>query len=198
MARKKKKFTGPLSKKRKPRQFGLIAGQVPQLRDKAIKRWIEEDHLKLVYLCKHYGIKEGPTQFWELSLELAKICVPWFQVELKTGPKTKWTAWAKACLVVEIDRLIDKNNRFHGVKFAAEKLSKKEPWKSFLKKYAKDSGHEDNKHRRIETLRRTYYYFKNSDDAQYMRDIFHKYNDRNDLESWDDHIYKCVRNPYLE
>jgi len=194
MANKKKKFTGPLSKKRKPRRLGIIEGKQPQMRDKAIKRWVEEDHLKLVYLCKHYGIKEGPTQFWELSLALAKESVPWFQVERKTGPKIKWTAWNKACLVVEIDRLIDKNYRFRGVKFAAEKLSKKEPWKSFLKKYAKDSSYKDNKYRHAETLRRTYYDFKNNDEVKYTKEIFQKYNDRNDLESWDKYIKQCVRN----
>lgn len=198
MAKKKKKFAGPLSKKSKPRQFGIIEGQMPQMRDKKIKRWLEEDHLKLVYLCKHYGIKEGPNQFWELSLALAKEFAPLFQVERKTGPKTKWTPWNKACLVVEIDRLIDKNNRFRGVKFAAEKLSKKEPWGSFLKKYAKDSSCEDNKHRRAETLRRTYYDFKNNDEVKIIRDMFQKYNDSNDLESWDNFVNKCVRNSYLE
>jgi hypothetical protein len=51
-----------------------------------IEQWTGEDHSKLLILCRHYGIKDGPIMFYELALVLARELYP---EPKKSGRPTK-------------------------------------------------------------------------------------------------------------
>ena len=154
---KKKKFTGQLAKKRKPRKEGelLAAGlrnNQDQLKEIISKR-IQEDLEKLKLLCAHYGIQENDSMFYELSLALAEDFVPGFQEKIRSGTKLKWTFMKQIELCSAIELLVDNS---HSIDRACEILSNDEPWKSFLDSQESKNTNPDPG----EALRQQYYALK--------------------------------------
>jgi len=174
----KKKFTGPLAKPIDPQK--RTRGLINSAMGKKPGDYDCYDILKL--LCKRYGIKPEPSQYSDLALALAFDVVPALQKKTKVGAKQKWTDRNKACLVVEIERLMftgDSCNK--DISWAVKTLAKKEPWKSFVN--GKD---------RPGTLRQQYYKFKknksvkNNESVKNMHLLVMYYQLENRLDKWED------------
>ena len=165
MARKKKKFSGPLAEPMRPMIEGIIA-RVQNDPDNSFDA-------KFKFLLDHYGLAKGPNQYLYLSMALAMEIVPAFQLEKKRGAKTKWTDDCKACLVVEIERSIEQADRDQSITWAAKELSKKEPWKSLVQ--SNDSS---------EMLRQVYSKSKNKEFAGKMRLVFWLCKYIDNLDMW--------------
>ena len=160
----KKKFTGKLRKKTKPRKSGFLAAA---LRDwgsdektasnELLKKLGEEDTEKLLLLGEHYKItkdQNADLYIYELCLHLARDFVPGFQEEVKRGAKKKWNYHEGEKLKAQINELKVKNPG-KSIVWACGILSKKSEWKSFLE--AKDSHISSPDPQ--EALRQAYYLF---------------------------------------
>jgi len=178
MARKKKKFSGPLAEPMRP----LIKGIVAQLQNDPYNSY----DAKLKLLCEYYKIKPDRSQYSELALSLAIDFVPGFQEKTKRGTKRKWTEWSGACLVVEIERLIgNTENQTKSISGAANKLSKREPWESFVN--SKDPYY------RAEALRQQYYRFRNEKYINIFRYAYMSFRSKQELDKWDQLIVQSCK-----
>lgn len=185
----KKKAPGVSFPPKEARPFGLLMSD-DDCREQSVK-WAEEDHSKLLLLCRQYGIQEGPYMFYELALALARELYP---DPKKRGRKSKWTILNRGALVVEIERLTKNDDPGHGIAWAAKQLAKREPWKSFLEIKEANTTNPDS----AEALRKAYYDFKNDKRAGITRKAFkwHEYNDT--IAEWEREVDDYVRNPNLK
>ena len=116
------RFTDPAD-----RQMGLLTAMDDKASSSQLNEWMLEDQQKLHDLCVHYGIPNNEHMYYLLALELAREFLP----KPKTGGNhKKWTDFAGACLVTEIDRLANENKITKSS--AANALSNEAPWKNFL------------------------------------------------------------------
>jgi hypothetical protein len=185
----KKKFEGALSTPIiEPRQRKLLAAVNDGDLKKLSEIYFQEDLSKLLLLCRHYNIPEGPHMFYRLSLALACDFIDGFKERIPRGRKLKWTAWNKGVLVVEIERLAEPADPAHGVAWAAKQLAKREPWKAFVK--AKNSSKKGPGPG--EALRKTYYSYKGSEGAEMMRDAFKRYERKGMIAAWEELVSDCV------
>jgi hypothetical protein len=185
-----KKFKGELATPIKPRQVGLLIDEA-EIHEQTAK-WAEEDHRKLLLLCQHYAIPEGPRMFYQLALSLARDFVDGFKERKPRGRKSKWTIWNKGALVVEIERLTKPKDSAHGVAWAAKQLAKREPWKSFIE--AKDSG--ELTPDPAEALRQAYYDFKDDRWVVVARKAFELHQHENTISEWENFVADVVNNPH--
>lgn len=174
--------------KRKP---GILAAA---LRDDGslsdtIKKHVDEDYAKLLLLCKQYGIERGEPMFFQLSLALAREIYP---EPKKRGRKSKWTDLNKGALVVEVERLVNADNPAHGVAWACNQLSRREPWKSFIEVKSGDASSPDS----AEALRHIYFDFRENRWAEVSRNAFRRYEAEDCVLEWEREVDDFVRNPH--
>lgn len=115
-----------------PIQFGqrqdsaiLLSGVVPLDWEEKNKEEIK----KLDLLCEHYGIAEGQSKHLNLSLALARELYP--EGNRQRRPK-KWTDEIKAILAAQMEVIMAQENK--NISWAANKLTKQEPWNTFIEK----------------------------------------------------------------
>jgi hypothetical protein len=155
------------------RKLGLLMTDEQKI--ERIQKWNDEDFEIMLKLCEEHGV----TSWYELALKLAKEC---YKEPKKKGRKTKWTDYEKGVLVVEIERLSkDKKN---DIKSAAKKLSRREPWKSFVEAKNDDASSPDP----AETLRKEYNAFRNNKWAKTFRDAYSYYVDTNKIDEWEKQV----------
>lgn len=171
----------------KSRRVGLLCDDEGISRQ--IKEWVDDDHGKLLMLCKHYGIKEDVGMFYQLALTLAREIYP---EPKKRGRKSKWTILIKGVLVVEVERLMRPDDPAYGVEWACTQLSKREPWASFIEKKESGTLAPDP----TEALRQTYYDFRNDPWANISRDAFRMHEHERTITEWDKRVGDSVRNPH--
>jgi hypothetical protein len=178
MTKIKKKFDGPLAEPMRP----LVKGIIAQAQNDPTNTY----HAKLKLLCEYYKIKPNQSQYLELALSLAIDFVPGFQEKKKRGAKNKWTKWSGACLVVEIERLInDTEIKSKGVSWAVNQLSKKEPWKSFVN--SKGANNKSN------ALRQQYYNNRKKEYIDIFRYAFMSFRSDNKLDNWEKLIIQSCK-----
>ncbi len=168
---------GPLETKLKPRFLPLLVSEAEQL--KVIEGWRNEDHEKLLLLCKEMGIADTPHRFYDLSLALARKHYAGFQ---QVEPSSKWTDLTRGYLVVEIERLTAEG---HDAKAAARMLAGRPEWKSFSRAGRGGEG-----------LRVQYQDFKNSRWAAVLRAAFRLYEYQDRLSEWHDDLLEALHEPH--
>jgi len=183
-----KKFTGELATPIKPRQLGLLMSEADIREHKA--KWANEDHRKLLLLCHHYAIAEGPHMFYLLALSLAQDFVDGFKERKPRGRKLKWTDLNKSVLVVEIERIRSDHtggraNDPRSVVWATKRLAKREPWKSFIE--ATGSGDSDP----AEALRHAYYDFKDDKWVKITGDAYKMHKHEDTISEWESFVCRC-------
>lgn len=129
------KFKGELNKYMEPRIIGLLMNE-DAIREK-LAMWAEEDRQNIFVLCEHFGIPNGPDQFFSLALALARELVPCFQEKNKEGRPRKWDDYAYGVLAVEVERI---TNQGMTIDSAAKELAKRQPWNLFLEKWDEDKS----------------------------------------------------------
>lgn len=155
---------------------------------KQVAEWVSEDHAKLLMLCQHHGIQEGPIMFYQLALALAREFYP---EPKKRGRKSKWTLLNKGALVVEVERLVKPGDPAHGVEWACQQLAKHEPWASFLEIKESSITSPDP----AEALRQIYYGFRDEKWATVSRKAF-KYDEAvGAIEQWEKQVSDSVKKP---
>jgi len=183
-----KKIAGLQFQSNEKRKPGLLAQAL--LSDGAMQelvaKHVAEDHSKLIMLCRHYGIQDGPAMFYQLSLALAREIYP---EPKKRGRKSKWTELNKGVLVVEVERLIHADDPAHGVEWACGVLAKREPWASFLES-KEGSFSPDPK----EALRKVYFDFRSDKWANISRDAYKYHEHEGIVEQWDEDVFNVVKN----
>lgn len=186
-----KKIPGLRIQSEEARKPGLLAAALlddGSLRDR-IKEYSEEDNAKLLLLCQHYDIAEGPNMYYRLALALAREIYP---EPKKRGRKSKWGDMNMGALVVEVERLVRPNDKAHGVEWACKQLSKREPWRSFLE--AKESGTVSPDP--AEALRQIYFDFRGDKWANVFRDAFRMYEHEGAIAEWEKKVSDFVRKPH--
>ncbi len=153
-----------------------------------IRAWQNEDDQNLLGLCGYYKIAASPDMFKQLALVLARDLYP---EKKRRGRKPKWAAPIKGVLVVEIERLVERNKFSHGVEWACKQLSKREPWKSFLEEKDSDESSRDPS----EALRQIYFDFREDRLAKVSRNAFKHYEVKSELTEWEKLVCEFVRNP---
>lgn len=138
---------------------------------------------KLMQLIEHYGITPGPTQFYELSLALARDMYP---EPKKRGRKTKWGKFEKGVLVVEVERLVRRNDPARGIEWACQILAKREPWASFVE--IKDEGIPN----RADALKQIYFDFRADKWAKVTHEAFEYYKAVEGLDAWQSQYVDAV------
>lgn len=179
----------PLKTKLKPRKLPLLLEEAEQI--KLINSWVREDHEKLLLLMEYFGIAEGPNQFYELALSLARTYHPGFQVE---NPRGKWTDLAGGYLVVEVERLTADKKPGHTALWACYQLIRRPEWRVFLgmgddprDPKTKDSG---------EALRKQYQKFKKSTYSKLLRKVFKIHESEGTVTEWASQLHDVLRNPH--
>lgn len=169
------------------RRVGLLmdGAAIQQL----VAEWVSEDHAKLVMLCQKYGIGEGPAMFYQLALALARQLYP---EPKKRGRKSKWTALNKGALVVEVERVAQPEDPAHGVEWACQQLSKRQPWALFLETKEGGASSPDP----AEALRKIYFDFRNDKWAAVMRKAFGWHEHEGTIAEWEEQVSDFVRNPH--
>ena len=179
----------PVKTKLRPRKLPLLLEEVDQLA--VIKSWWDEDHEKLLLLSKELGIAEGPHQFYELALALARKYHFAFQ---ESAPIGKWTDLAGAYLVVEVERLTADKRPGHSQLWACYQLIKRPEWSQFLgmgddpsDPKTKDSG---------EALRKQYQRFKKSTYSKLLQKVFNIHESEGTVTEWASQLRDVLRNPH--
>lgn len=160
------------------RKLGILLDE--QGVKQAIDAWAAEDYRKLLLLCRQRNISEGPSMFACLALDLARELFP---EPKKRGAKPKWDEMRKGCLVVEVERLANKDDSSHGIEWACTQLAKREPWLSFL-----TGGSEP-----AESLRAKYYESRDDKWANICRDAFELRRHEERLADWDEYVIYAVK-----
>lgn len=172
--------------RRKPRILAAALRDDGSLHD-LVNKSVEEDYAKLLLLCKQYGIKQGESMFFQLSLALAREIYP---EPKKRGRKTKWTDLNKGALVVEVERLVNADDPAHGVEWACRVLAGREPWESFLEmKEGSNFGPDA-----AEALRQVYFKFRRDKWAAVSRDAFKQYEAEDAITAWEERVSDFVKN----
>jgi hypothetical protein len=178
-----------LKTKLKPRKLPLLVDEPDQLT--VIKHWRDEDHEKLLLLSNELGIAEGPYQFYELALALARKYHIAFQV---SAPLGKWSDLAGAYLVVEVERLTANKRPGQSQLWACYQLIKRPEWSQFLgmgdnprAPKTADSG---------EALRKQYQKFKMRPTSNLLRKVLRIHILENDLAQWESNLKDILRNPH--
>lgn len=92
--------------------------------------WAEEDTQKLLELCKIFEISEGPNQWFNLALALAREHYP---TPDKRGAKNKWDPTVRALLIAEVKRKLSQpSGNDKSVAWACGRLAMQEPWKALV------------------------------------------------------------------
>ena len=169
---------GPLHKKINPRYLPIFATE--EDRSMLINLWHQEDHEKLLLLCRDLGIADGPERFYRLSLTLARKSFAGFQQSI---PRSKWNDITRGYLVVEIESLTA--GGLPATK-AATQLAKRPEWKAFLKSTTNGA----------EGLRVQYQAFKGAPFAKVMRKayLFHVHCET--MHEWHENLLEALRNPH--
>ena len=123
--------------------------------------------------------------FYQLSLALAREMYP---EPKKRGRPSKWTSVNKGVLVVEIERLIDNDDQFHGIEWACAQLAKREPWVSFLE--TKDGDFVADP---AEALRQVYFASRSDKWATVARGSFKYHEYMGTVDTWDKEVFDCVK-----
>lgn len=178
----------PSEETRKPGLLSAALRDDGSLRDH-LNKYGEEDHSKLLLLCRRYGIQASPVMFYELALALARELYP---EPKKRGRKSKWTMLNKGALVVEIERLAKPDDPAHGVEWACKQVAKREPWKSFLEVKESTGTNPDP----AESLRKVYYDFRTDKCAVVMRKAFNWHEWEGGIEEWEKQVIDFVKNPH--
>lgn len=178
-----------LKTKLEPRRLPLL--ETESVKKEIVKSWEEEDYKKLILLCKELGIGQGPDQFYELALQLARKHHVGFQ---ESTPRGKWTEIAGAYLVVEIERLTADRKPVRSELWACYQLIQRPEWIEFLgmgddprKPKTQDSG---------EALRKQYQRFKKSSLAAAARKSFKLCELQGDLSKWEAELRDVLRNTH--
>ncbi|TCT09475.1 hypothetical protein [Paralcaligenes ureilyticus] len=174
--------------KRKPLSLAAALRNDGSLGD-LLEEYAEEDQVKLLLLCQHYGIKAGTAMFYELSLALAREIYP---EPKKRGRKSKWTYLNKGALVVEVERLVKPDDSLHGVEWACGVLAKRDPWASFLEAKESDGFATDP----AEALRQVYFKFRRDRWATVSRSAFKQCEHTDAMPVWDKWVCDFVRKPH--
>jgi hypothetical protein len=181
---------GPLQTKLEPRLLPLLADRVQQL--EVVAEWVEEDHGKLLALCAAMHIEDGPNQFYNLALTLARKHIVGFQ---ERKPTRKWTPVTLGYLVVEIERKMEgrRNHLGHTASWAADVLAKgdnrdpgKDRWRKFLGGKGEDRG---------EALRVQYQAFWNDPWARICRKAFKLHLQQETLPEWEKGLDEALTKP---
>jgi hypothetical protein len=188
MSKKKPAVTFKSEEARAPRVGDLL---LPGSHGERIDKGLAEDYAKLLILCQHHGIEEGPARFFQLALALARELYPEAK---RSGRKSKWTALNQGALVVEIERRVVPGAPAHGVEWACRQLCQSEPWASFLAVKGSGGGASDP----AEALRQVYYAFKKDKWAAVMLDAFRFNEAAGTLAQWDRLVADAVRNPHQD
>ena len=175
MAKKKPPVTFEPAESRQVLTGLLTPAQVDEL----VTQWVEDDHNRLLQLCAHFGVANGPDQWYQLALTLARELYP---APKKRG-RIKWHALTIMPLVVEIERLVRPGDPAQGPAWAAKKLAKREPWRSFM------SDQMD----AAEALRKAYFDHRDDDWAQMARDGFKRHEAQGTIPEWDARVVDLVK-----
>jgi hypothetical protein len=127
------KFPGALDANRAPRRSGPLDPNA----DENHAAWAVEDHRNLHLLLQHYGIEEGPDQYYFLAIRLAGETVPCFQEKAREGRPRKWDDYALGVLVVEVDRIIEAGAT---QELASREIAKRKPWNQMLEQWEEGKG----------------------------------------------------------
>ena len=173
---------GPLETKLEPRRLGLLADEAAQL--ETIRRWQAEDHEKMLLLCDHMRIEDGPDRFYRLALELARKHCAGFQERRSTR---KWTDLASGYLVVEVKRLTAdrRKNPMHTASWATGILAKRAEWAEFLGGRGHDRG---------EALRVRYQAFMRDKWSSIMWRAFKLHEHEGTITEWDRDVHEALCN----
>ena len=175
------------NEKRKPGLLSRALIDEASMRE-FVAQYVEEDHSKLVMLCRHYGIQDGPAMFYQLSLALAQEIYP---EPRPRGRKSKWTELIKGALVVEVERVVKPDDQSRGVAWACGVLANREPWKSFLEVKEGSSFGPDPS----EALRKVYFDFRGDKWAAIIRDAFNYHKHEGTIAEWEARLFALVRQP---
>ncbi|EIC31049.1 hypothetical protein [Methylomicrobium album] len=143
-----------------------------------------EDIQRMFDLCAELGIEESPFMWYELALTLARKLYPKPQ---KKGRKSKWTPYILGCLVVELERLAINGK---SIDWAADVLSKREPWKSFIEAKESDITDKDPG----EALRKLYFKARNDKWAKLYRKAYKWHEINDDIASWEAAVADLLNN----
>ncbi|CAE6862140.1 hypothetical protein R69658_07671 [Paraburkholderia aspalathi] len=171
-----KKFKGPLGKPIFVQPPGLI--EYLESKEDALTKYSKAVNVaraeKLSLLFEHYGIQQG--DFAALAMALASDLVQGFKVTTErnqVGRPTKWDGISSGYLVVEIERLIEKNPHLN-VTSAAAHLAKRDPWMDFV------GGKNP-----AERLRQQYEEVEHDKWAKVCRDAFRAHEAEGTVDEWD-------------
>ena len=180
----------PLRTKVEPRYVPLLGGE--EHREEVFRRWVDEDHEKLMLLADEMRIPNDERRLYALALALARKHCIGFQQRV---PRGKWTKLTLGFLVVEIERLTDDKRKIpgHTVTWAAGVLAGRPEWKKFLRGNKNpgealcDPG---------EALRVQYQWFYRNRGATVFRGAFNLHELNNTLEEWDARVREALLDPH--
>ena len=163
-------------------------------RNKAQKTiaWTLDDHDMLPGLCRRYGIPDGPTQWYELALALARELAPKVR-----GRRDKWSRWIDGILVVEIERLVQLGSRRRSAAWATRELAERRPWLDFLTRVDADPENRDEAPQDpAESLRRRYSHVRHTRLADLFRAEFDRCEREGRVAEWDARVLATLRDPW--
>lgn len=168
MTKPSKPFRGKLAHK-KDRRY-LVAGLLKTLSPEFLlqhKEDISDSLHKLVLLYEHYGIdQKNPDRDIQLVFAMAQDFVPGFQYRPPSGRPNKWSTVERGLLAADIEYTAGSGGKEQSVTWACRKLSKTEPWRSFL---GQRKGRDSKKAAPEEALREVYKHAKNEKFASVCR-----------------------------
>jgi len=161
-----------------PEYFGPGLLDSPELSEYLLERQTQrntEDIERMFLLCDEMGIQAGPFMWFELALALARKLYP---EPRRKGRKPKWSPERLGYLVVEIKRLVINGK---SIERAADVLSKREPWKSFIEAKESDITDKDPG----EALRQLYFGARNNKWAKLCWNAYKWHEINNDIAAWE-------------
>ena len=85
-SQKREKVPGVSFPNAASRRVGILATKADV--ERVTWQWVDEDHARLLLLCQHHSIPDGPHMFYQLALALARELYP---EPKRSGRKTKCT-----------------------------------------------------------------------------------------------------------
>lgn len=156
--------------------------------EKIAREQFDRSFFGLVMLAQHYEIPIRPNVFSDLALALARELFP---EPKKTGRRQKWHNLNMGVLVVEIERLVDRDDPAHGINWASKQLAKREVWRAFLDRKDTPETIPDPG----EALRKAYFKFKDHKWANIVREAFADYEAKGIVARWDEYVQIVVKKP---
>ena len=186
-----------MAKKKPPVQFPSIEQKQPPgllARPEDVDAWAArcaaEDEARLERLREHYRIAPGPAQWHLLALAMAREFYP-APRPTSTG---KWSLLIDGMLVVEIERLVEPDNRRRAAIHAARELAMRRPWRDFLAKTDADPDDPDEVPKDpAESLRRRYSYVRRSKKMLMFRQAFAYHELAGTVAEWDAMLADILR-----